>query len=255
MSTPSSTGPASGRASTTRTALVTGAGQGLGRAVALRLAADGCHVVAVDVDEAAALRTADAVGGAGYRCDVRDRDGLATLAEAIGPVDVLVNNAGIWRFGPVLDASATDLDDVLQVNLLGTVHCCQAFVPGMVSRGGGAIVNFSSGAAAIHASGVGIYSASKGAIEVLTMQLAGELGPQGIRVNAVAPGLIVTEGTAASYEGDRADTRAQGVPLRRLGRPDDIANVVAFLASDQSSYVSGQVVAVDGALTAWRPNA
>jgi 3-oxoacyl-[acyl-carrier protein] reductase len=211
-------------------------------------------VRAVDIDQESAAATATMVDGTAYRCDVGDADAVRALAGEVGPVDILINNAGIWRFGPILEASETDLSDVLRVNLLGTVHCCQAFAPGMADKGGGAIVNLSSAAAAMHASGVGIYPASKGAIELLTQQLAVELGPQSIRVNAVGPGLIVTEGTAANYEGDRQSQRARAVPLQRVGEPTDIANVVAFLVSEQSSYVSGQVIYVDGGVTAGRPS-
>jgi 3-oxoacyl-[acyl-carrier protein] reductase len=125
----------------------------------------------------------------------------------------------------------------------------------MRDLGGGAIVNLSSAAALTGAAGVEIYSASKGAIEVLTRQLSGELGPVGIRVNAIAPGLIVTEGTAKNYESGKSDQRSNAVPLRRVGTAADIASVVSFLVSDDSSYVSGQVIAVDGGLTASRPNA
>lgn len=235
-------------------ALVTGAGRGLGRAICKRLVADGHMVRAVDIDQESAAATATMVDGTAYRCDVGDADAVRALAGEVGPVDILINNAGIWRFGPILEASETDLSDVLRVNLLGTVHCCQAFAPGMADKGGGAIVNLSSAAAAMHASGVGIYPASKGAIELLTQQLAVELGPQSIRVNAVGPGLIVTEGTAANYEGDRQSQRARAVPLQRVGEPTDIANVVAFLVSEQSSYVSGQVIYVDGGVTAGRPS-
>jgi 3-oxoacyl-[acyl-carrier protein] reductase len=235
-------------------ALVTGAGRGLGRAICERLAIDGHVVKAVDIDRESAEATATMVDGTAHRCDVGDAEAVQALAGEVGPVDILVNNAGIWRFGPILEASETDLSAVLRVNLLGTVHCCQAFCPGMADKGGGAIVNLSSAAAAMHASGVGIYPASKGAIELLTQQLAVELGPQSIRVNAVGPGLIVTEGTAANYEGDRQRERARAVPLQRVGRPTDIANVVAFLVSEQSGYVSGQIIYVDGGITAGRPS-
>lgn len=234
---------------------MTGAGRGLGRAISERLAHDGYQVVAVDLDPTSAQSTADALGGLAAHCDVADAEAVQSLAAEVGPVEVLVNNAGIWRFGPVLEASDSDIEEVLTVNLLGTLHCCQAFAPGMGDLGGGAIVNLSSAAAAMAAPGVGIYPASKGAVELLTRQLAGELGPQGIRVNAVAPGLIVTEGTSANYAGERQDRRAHAVPLKRVGAPQDIANVVSFLVSDQAGYVSGQVLAVDGGITAARPPA
>jgi 3-oxoacyl-[acyl-carrier protein] reductase len=124
----------------------------------------------------------------------------------------------------------------------------------MAERGGGAIVNLSSAAAVTRSPGIEVYPVSKGAVETLTGQLALELGPAGIRVNAVGPGLIVTEGTAPNYQGARRAERAQNVPLRRVGEPIDIANVVAFLVSDQASYVSGQVIYVDGGVSAGRPS-
>jgi 3-oxoacyl-[acyl-carrier protein] reductase len=234
-------------------AVVTGAGRGLGRAIAGRLSSDGHQIVAVDIDGASAEATAAALGGKGRQCDVADPAAVRAVAAEVGPVDVLVNNAGIWRFGPLIEASAADIDEVLRVNLLGTLHCCQAFAPGMAERGGGAIVNLSSAAAITRSPGIEVYPVSKGAVETLTGQLALELGPASIRVNAVGPGLIVTEGTARNYEGERRAERARNVPLRRVGEPVDIANVVAFLASDQSSYVSGQVIYVDGGVSAGRP--
>jgi len=185
-------------------------------------------------------------------CDVSDPEAVRATATRIGPVDILVNNAGIWLFSSLLEMPPEEAHKVLDVNLLGAVNCSQAFVPGMVERSGGAIVNISSVAAATGSPGVGLYPASKAAIESLTRQMAIEFGPRGIRVNAVGPGLIVTEGTAHNYEGGRGEERARNVPLRRTGTPEDIADVVAFLASDQARYVTGQVVYVDGGVTAGR---
>jgi 3-oxoacyl-[acyl-carrier protein] reductase len=212
------------------------------------LAADGHDIVAVDIDAASAERAATELGGKGRPCDVADVSAVRALAADVGPVDILINNAGIWRFGPLMDATAADIEDVLRVNLLGTLHGCQAFAPGMAERGGGAIVNLSSAAAVTLSPGFQVYPVSKNAVEALTAQLALELGPAGIRVNAVGPGLIVTEGTSANFEGERQTQRARNVPLGRVGSPSDIANAVAFLASDQASYVSG-----DGGVTAGRP--
>jgi NAD(P)-dependent dehydrogenase (short-subunit alcohol dehydrogenase family) len=232
------------------TAVVTGAGQGLGRAIAERLGADGFAVVALDRNGDAAAETAERVGGTAHTCDVRDPEGLRAIAAGIGPVDAVVNNAGIWRFSDLLSITPEDAREVLDVNLLGTLWGIQAFVPCLTAAGGGAIVNLSSAAAAGRAPGVGIYSASKAAVEALTGQAAQELGPSGIRVNAVGPGMILTEGTAPSYEGDRYAARAQMVPMRRVGEPADIADVVSFLVSDAARYVSGQVIYVCGGVTA-----
>ena len=234
------------------TAVVTGAGQGLGRATAVRLAADGFRIVALDRNGDTAAATADAVGGTAHTCDVRDRDAVRAVAAEIGPVQVLVNNAGIWRYSDLLSITPEDARDVLDVNLLGTLWCIQAFAPLIAANGGGSIVNFSSVAAAMRAPSVGIYSASKAAIEELTGQAAQELAPSGIRVNAVGPGSVLTEGTAPAYEGDRLEARARMVPMGRVGAPDDIADVVSFLVSDAARYVSGQVVYVCGGVTASR---
>jgi 3-oxoacyl-[acyl-carrier protein] reductase len=231
-------------------AVVTGAGRGLGRAIAGRLARDGFEVSSLDVDGDSAAATAVAIGGKAYGCDVSDRDAVRRVAAQLGPVDVLVNNAGIWSYGPLATATDDEIDRVISVNLLGTLNCCRAFAPGMVSEGRGVIVNVSSLAAAMAAVGVEIYPVTKGAVEVLTRQLAQELGPSGIRVNAVGPGNMLTEGSAPAYEGDRMAQRAATVPLRRIGTPEDIANAVGFLVSDEASYISGQVIYVDGGVSA-----
>ena len=170
-------------------AVVTGAGRGLGRAIAGRLAEDGHEIIAVDIDAASADKTAAELGGKGRQCDVSDIEAVRALAADVGPVDILINNAGIWRFGPLIEASAEDIDAVIRVNFLGTLHGCQAFSAGMAERGGGAIVNLSSAAAVTRSPGIQVYPVTKGAVETLTGQLALELGPRGIRVNAVGPGL------------------------------------------------------------------
>ena len=234
-------------------ALVTGAGRGLGRAVCQRLRADGFDIVAVDIDAGTAAATAELVGGVSRVCDVGDRKSVRELSESLPQgIDVLINNAGIWRYHKLVGSDPDDIDDVLRVNLMGTLNCTLAFVESMAERGGGAVVNFSSAAASMRAQGVGIYPVSKAAVEALTQQLAVELGPMGIRVNAVGPGVIVTEGTQANYEGERGVQRARMVPLRRVGEPDDIADVVAFLASHDARYVSGQIIYVDGGIVAGR---
>lgn len=236
-----------------RRALVTGAGRGLGAATARELSARGFEVVVADLDGAAAEAVASEIGGRALVLDVADRVAVEAAAAEVGELDALVNNAGIWRFGPILEVDPADIEAVLGVNLLGTLWCIRAFADGLAARQG-AVVNLSSLAAHTKASGVGSYTISKAAVETLTVQLARELGPRGIRLNCVGPGLIVTEGTAASYQGEARDRRAASVPLGRLGEPEDIARVVVWLASPESSYVSGQVVYVDGALGAGTPN-
>jgi 3-oxoacyl-[acyl-carrier protein] reductase len=230
--------------------VVTGAARGLGRAIAERLAQDAQEIVAIDVDGDGARVTAEICGGRAYQCDISDRARVQEIAREVGAANVLVNNAGIWRYGSLIACREEDVDAVIATNLLGTLNCCRAFAPSIIAEGGGAIVNLSSAAAALALTTVEVYPVTKGAIEALTRQLAQELGPKGVRVNAIGPGQILTEGTAATYEGARHAQRAQQVPLGRIGTPQDVANAVSFLVSDQASYISGQILYVDGGLTA-----
>lgn len=232
------------------TAVITGAGQGLGRADALRLASDGFDIVCLDRNGEAAAETAAMVGGRSFAVDVTDRDAVFAVAAQIDECSALVNNAGIWRFHSILDMTPEDARAVNDVNVFGIIWCTQAFVPKLRAAGGGSIVNMSSGAAWTQSPGLGLYPATKSAVESLTRTMAMELGPDNIRTNAIGPGLIVSEGTSANYEGDRAAQRARGVPLGRVGAPTDIADVVSFLCGDDSRYVNGQVIYVDGGITA-----
>ncbi len=221
-------------------AVVTGAARGLGAGIAHRLAADGYEVVRLDVLEA------DGV----IACDVSDSAAVAAVAATIGPIDVLVNNAGIWRFGALEDVSPADFRAVIDVNLMGTFHCTQAFGRPMLQQGSGCIVNIVSIAAAAANPSVGAYSASKSAVLALTRQTALEWGPRGVRANAVGPGLVPTPGTGTVYDDPTVrEVRGGAVPLRRLGNDDDIAGTVSFLASKDASYVNGQVIYVDGGLS------
>jgi 3-oxoacyl-[acyl-carrier protein] reductase len=233
-------------------AVVTGAGQGLGAAISRRLAADGYDVCVLDVNRETAATVAREIGGRAIHCDVADPESVLAAAAEAGQAEILVNNAGIWFVEPTLDSSFDHLSRVAAVNLLGTVTCSQAFAPAMIEQGHGSIVNLSSAASKTASPGFGLYPATKAAIETLTRQLALEWGPHGIRVNAVAPGLIRTEGSDSAYDGDRERQRAAGVPLRRTGVPADIADVVAQLCSDDMRYVTGQVIFVDGGITAGR---
>lgn len=224
-------------------AVVTGAARGLGAAIAARLTRDGFDVVRLDVLEA------DGV----VPCDVADEAAVAAVATRIvadhGPVDVVVNNAGIWRFGPLEEAVPGDVRRVMEVNFGGAFNCTQAFGRSMLDRGG-SIVNIVSMAAHSPNPMVGAYSPSKAAVVALTRQTAVEWGPRGIRANAVGPGFFPTEGTGAVYDDPAVRAiRAAAVPLRRLGEPGDVASVVSFLASAASSYVTGQVLYVDGGVT------
>lgn len=221
-------------------AVVTGAARGLGAAISDRLELDGYEVVRLDAMEAPAT----------VPCDVRDEAGLAAVARDIGPVDVLVNNAGIWRFAKLEDVSAQDFCEVMEVNVLGAFLCARVFGAGMLERGRGSIVNLVSIAAANPNVGVGAYSASKAGLVGLTRTIAAEWGPRGVRCNAVGPGLVPTPGTGEVYDDPAVvAARSGAVPLRRLGTPNDIASVVCFLAGEQAAYVNGQVLYVDGGLS------
>jgi len=219
-----------------RRAVVTGAARGIGAAIADRIAADGFEVVRLDV-----------LNGAGVlQCDITDVAAVRRIADSVGDVDVLVNNAAIWRFAALEDVDPDDFSAVLDINLRGPLLTTQAFGRSMLRRGRGSIINIVS-IGALHANpAVGAYSASKAGLVALTRQTALEWGPRGVRCNAVGPGLIATEGAGIYHDAEVRRARADAVPLRRLGSPSDISEVVAFFASDASAYVSGQVLYVDG---------
>ena len=244
-----------------RTAVVTGAARGLGRAIAVRLMADGFAVRAVDTDEDGLSRMADETGATPCVLDVTDEAAVDGLAARLERCDALVNNAAIWRFTPLVSTPADEARRVLDVNVLGPLLLMQRLVPimadgvmagGVMAGGqGGTIVNVSSITAKYSPTGAGLYPASKAALEALTRVAAVEFGPLGIRCNAVGPGIIPTEGTMSHY-GDEATRQRRGrtLPAGRYGRPGDIADVVAFFCSGDSRYVTGQVIYVDGGYTA-----
>lgn len=233
------------------TAVVTGAARGIGAAVAARLRADGLDVVGLDRSVAA---DGDVV------VDITDHEALARVASGGPDVTALVCVAGVWHHGSVLELPMDELRRVVEVNLLGTVACVRAFAPALRRNASGpdgsTIVLVSSVTARVPTPGAGIYPSTKAALEALTRQLAAELGPHGVRVNAVAPGLVHTEGTDAHYGAGGSRTgMGRRVPLRRIGAPDEIADVVSFLVSPAARYVTGTVVDVDGgfatAATTW----
>jgi 3-oxoacyl-[acyl-carrier protein] reductase len=232
------------------TALVTGASRGIGAAIAIELARRGFDVVVnYKSDEAAARATAQAIEALGrhatlVRADVTDAAAVAAMFRDV-EVDVLVCNAGITRDTLLGASEPADFTDVMATNLHGVVHCCREASKRMVQRRRGVILNVSSVAAQRPGRGQSNYAASKGAIEAFTRALAVELAPRGIRVNAIAPGIIETAMTE-ELRAVAPDELLARVVMKRLGKPEEVARVAAFLCSDDASYVTGQIWNVDG---------
>ncbi|MFV2010379.1 MULTISPECIES: SDR family NAD(P)-dependent oxidoreductase [unclassified Micromonospora] len=236
--------------------LVTGAGSGIGAETARQIAAAGAAVAVNDLDPAAAQTTADTVvaaGGTAYPVagDVADpRSAAAVVAAAVdrlGRLTGLVNNVGVVRGGALRSVSPDDWDAIMRIDCASALYCSQAALPAMTS--GGAIVNISSLCGIHVAPGAGAYNAAKAAVIALTRQMALEWGPDGIRANAVAPGIVSgTNFSASSRDPQAALRRGAAVPLGRTGSATDIAPVVVFLLGDAARYVTGQVIAVDGGL-------
>jgi 2-hydroxycyclohexanecarboxyl-CoA dehydrogenase len=243
-----------------RVAMVTGAGRGIGAAIAQRLAASGAAVALCDVDAELAHATAEGLRADGARVqgfpiDVASGDSVAQAVDAIGaalgPIDVLVNNAGIDVIALFLETDETTWDRLWSVNLKGVLHCCKRVLPGMIERGFGRIVNLASDAGRVGSSGEAVYSATKGGVIALTKALAREMARHGITVNCVAPGPTDTALLAqvAAYSEKLHAGLARAIPLGRIGRPEDVAGAVAFLASGDAAYITGQTLSVSGGLT------
>ena len=238
-----------------KTALVTGASRGIGRAIALRLAEDGANVAVIyagSADKAEAVVneiTALGVNAKAYRCNVADSAAVNETVKAVtndlGKIDILVNNAGITRDGLMLRMKDEDFDAVLDTNLKGAFNMIRACYSGFIRKKSGRIINISSVSGIMGNAGQANYSASKAGVIGLTKSVAHELASRGITCNAVAPGFIQTEMT--ENLGDN-NPLLNSIPLGRMGKPEDIAAAVAFLASDSAAYITGEVLKVDGGL-------
>ena len=227
-------------------ALVTGASRGIGKAAALALARDGwtVHVNYIQ-SQAAAEAVAAQTGGLAIRADVSDAQAVAAMFEQTGPVDLLVNNAGIAVYGLLTDLDPAVWQRLFDVNVTGMYNCCCCAIPPMVHEKAGHIINLASILGTNGASCEVAYSATKGAVVAFTKALAKELGPSGIRVNCVAPGFVLTDMTRGFSEAVVAGI-CEETPLLRAGTPEDIASAVLFLASDEASFITGQTLCVDG---------
>jgi 2-hydroxycyclohexanecarboxyl-CoA dehydrogenase len=238
-------------------AIVTGAAGGIGGAVAAGLASAGASVAAWDLDGDRAAEIASAIGSGSVAVavDITSRPSvegaLATTVDALGPVDVLVNNAGIDKIEPFLQSEEPTWERIVAVNFLGAVRCCHVVVPGMVERGAGRVVNIASDAGRVGSSGEVVYSGTKGAVIAFSKALAREVAPSGVTVNVVCPGPTNTPllDQVAEVSQKLYDGLSRAIPMRRIAQPSDIAPAVVFLASDGAGYVTGQTLSVSGGLT------
>jgi 2-hydroxycyclohexanecarboxyl-CoA dehydrogenase len=238
-------------------ALVTGAASGIGRAVALRLGEEGCRVAAVDLNLEGAQQTAAKIGegACALQADVSYlsamREAVATAERALGPLGVLVSCAGWDRVEPFLDSTEETWDRVLAINLKGVIACTRAVLDGMIERRAGAIVNISSDAGRVGSSGEVVYSGAKAGIIGFSKAVAREVARHGIRVNVVCPGPTDTPMMEATRRANPrlGEALVKAIPFRRLAQPEEVAAAVAFFASDDAEYVTGQTLSVSGGLT------
>jgi 2-hydroxycyclohexanecarboxyl-CoA dehydrogenase len=246
-----------------KVALVTGAGGGIGAAICERLAEEGCHVALFDRDADAARAAGKKVQALGRRAttyvvDITDyeavTDAVASIESEQGGIDVLINNAGFDRFANFLDTTPQQWESIIAVNLRGTLNMHHVVLPGMRDRGWGRVVNIASDAGRVGSSMEAVYSACKGGIIAFTKSVARELARTGVRLNAVCPGPTDTPLLAQFLEAGEGGAKIlaaleRAVPMKRIGRPEDLPGIVAFLASDDAEYITGQVISVSGGLT------
>ena len=244
-----------------KVAIVTGGGQGIGRALSLRLAAEGCKVAIFDLKPEAGEETAGIAGEGAviktYALDVSDQVAVNAAVEAVeadlGPIWALVNNAGWDKPSPFLATDKALWDKIIAINLYGPLFTHHAVAPRMVARGGGRIINIASDAARVGTSNEAVYSACKGGLISFTKSVARELASKGVLLNVVCPGPTNTPMMASVLgEGEQAvkwkDAMVRGIPLKRMGEPEDYAGIVAFLASDDAGFITGQTFSVAGGM-------
>lgn len=238
-------------------AVVTGASRGIGKAIAKKLASLGANIVLnYRSNDEEALKVQEEILAMGvnailYKCDISDSEAvlemLKEVKEKFGKIDIMINNAGITRDTLILRMKEEDFDKVIDVNLKGVFNCLKSITPIMVRQKEGKIINLSSVVGLVGNAGQVNYAASKAGVIGMTKSLAKEVGSRGITVNAVAPGFIDTDMTEVLGEKFKEETK-KSIPLKRLGNPEDVANAVAFLVSDEASYITGQVLNVDGGM-------
>jgi NAD(P)-dependent dehydrogenase (short-subunit alcohol dehydrogenase family) len=245
-----------------RVALITGGAAGIGRAIALRLAREGCKLGLIDIDSPRTATTAAELRKLGASVAASEGDvaapgtmvaAVSSIIGQIGEIDILVNNAGIARIGPLLEISERDWRDIFAVNVDGVFHTCRIVMPAMVRRRRGAVINITSWLGKRGMPNYGAYAASKFALVGFTQTLALEVAAQGVRVNAVCPGMILDTAMREAIDAEcarrgwpQSKDRAGGIPLGRGGVPDEVARVVAFLASDEAAYVTGSAYDIAG---------
>ncbi len=243
---------------TPRTALVTGAARGIGRAIAQALADDGHRVAVADILDDDAATAAGAIDGLAVHLDVTDSGSVdvatAQIERQLGPIEILVNNAGWDELHPFLETDEQFWRRVIELNFMGSLRTCRRVVPGMVERGYGRVVNISSDAARVGSSLEAVYAGAKGGVVSFTKTLARETARHGVTANAVCPGPTETplldQITGVGNAGAKAiEAMRRAVPMRRLGKPEEVAVAVAFLASDRAGFITGQTLSVSGGLT------